>query len=82
MALRIGLLESSALQNDGHDVPVILQCRTPQETNPKGNWGPILLLNSAPLNGDVDILNLGSLVCGIIMGLTQPHATSEFEGTT
>ncbi len=34
MALRIGLLRSSALQNDGHDVPVILQCRTPQETNP------------------------------------------------
>ena len=40
MALGIGLLRSSALQNDGHDVPVILQCRTPRETNPKGHWGP------------------------------------------
>ncbi len=40
MALRIGLLKSSALQNDGLDAPVILQCRTPQETNPKGHWGP------------------------------------------
>jgi hypothetical protein len=40
MALRIGLPGSSALQNDGLDVPVILQCRTPQETNPKGHWGP------------------------------------------
>ena len=41
MALRIGLLRSSALQNDGRITPVILQCRTPQETNPKGHWGPI-----------------------------------------
>ena len=40
MALRIGLLESSALQNYGLDAHVILQCRTPQETNPKGQWGP------------------------------------------
>ncbi len=40
MALRIGLLRSLALQNDGLDAPVILQCRTPQETNPKGHWGP------------------------------------------
>ena len=40
MALRIGLLRSSALQNDGFDAPVILQCRTPQGTNPKGHWGP------------------------------------------
>ena len=40
MALRIGLPGSSALQNDGHIMPVILQCRTPQETNPKGHWGP------------------------------------------
>ena len=40
MALRIGLLRSSALQNDGRIVPVILQCRTPHETNPKGHWGP------------------------------------------
>ena len=29
MALRIGLLRSSALQDDGLDAPVILQCRTP-----------------------------------------------------
>ena len=35
MALRIGPLRSSALQNDGLDAPVILQCRTPQETNPQ-----------------------------------------------
>ncbi len=40
MALRIGPLRSSALQNDRLDAPVILQCRTPQETNPKGHWGP------------------------------------------
>jgi hypothetical protein len=40
MALRIGLLKSSALQNDGLDGPVILQFRTPQETNPKGHSGP------------------------------------------
>ena len=40
MALRIGLLKSSALQNDGRIKPVILQCRTPQETNPKGQSGP------------------------------------------
>ena len=38
MALRIGLPGSSALQNDGLDVPIILQCRTPRETNPKGHW--------------------------------------------
>ena len=40
MALKIGLLGSSALQNDGRAAPVILQCRTPRETNPKGHWGP------------------------------------------
>jgi hypothetical protein len=44
MALRIGLPGSPALQNDGLDMPVILQCRTPQETNPKGNGGPIYFL--------------------------------------
>ena len=36
MALGIGLLRSSALQIHGHITPVILQCRTPQKTNPKG----------------------------------------------
>ena len=40
MSLRIGLLRSSALQTDGRIKPVILQCRTPQETNPTGHWGP------------------------------------------
>jgi hypothetical protein len=40
IALRMRLLRRSALQNDGLDVPVILQCRTPQETNPKGHWVP------------------------------------------
>ena len=40
MALGIGLPRSSALQNDGLDAPVILQCRTPQKTNPKGHWVP------------------------------------------
>ena len=40
MALRIGLPGSSALQNDAHFKPVILQCQTPRETNPKGHWGP------------------------------------------
>jgi len=45
MALRIGLPRSSALQNDGLDVPVILQCRTPRETNPKGHWGAKILFH-------------------------------------
>ncbi len=45
MALRIGLLTTSALQNDGLDVPVILQCRTPQETDPKGQWGANLIFD-------------------------------------
>jgi hypothetical protein len=40
MALRNGLLRSSALQTDGFDAPVILQCRTLQVTNPKGHWWP------------------------------------------
>ena len=31
MALRIALLRSAALQNDGHITPVRLQCRAPQE---------------------------------------------------
>ncbi len=39
MAVRIGLLRSSALQNGGLDVSLILQCRTSQETNPKRHWG-------------------------------------------
>ncbi len=56
MALRIGLLTSSALQNDGRIKPVILRCRTPQETNPKGHWGPNYFLRKPPPNGDVDLL--------------------------
>jgi hypothetical protein len=32
MGFRIHLLRSSALQNEGLDVPVSLQCRSPQET--------------------------------------------------
>ncbi len=39
MALRIGFPGSSALQNDGFDVPAILQCRTLQETNTNGQLG-------------------------------------------
>ena len=45
MGLRIGLLGSSALQNDGPITPIILQCRTPQETNPEGRWGVKLLFD-------------------------------------
>ena len=45
MALKIGLLRSSALQNDGHIKPVILQFRTPQETNPNGHWGAKLFFH-------------------------------------
>jgi hypothetical protein len=41
MALRIGLLGISAVHNDKGDVPIILHCRTPQETNPKSHWGSI-----------------------------------------
>ena len=44
MAFRIGLLRSSALPNDGRTKPVILQCRAPQETDPKGHWGQIVFL--------------------------------------
>ena len=40
MALGIGLLWNSALQIDEHNKPVILQCRTLQETSPEGHWGP------------------------------------------
>ena len=40
MALRIGFPGGLALQNDGLDVPLIVQCRTPRETNPKGHRGP------------------------------------------
>jgi hypothetical protein len=47
MALRIGLLRRSALQNDGLDVPVILQCRTHRETNPKGHLGPNYFLRKS-----------------------------------
>ena len=50
MAFRIVLLTSSALQNDGLDVPVILQCRTPQETNPKGHWSRL----AGPITGWMD----------------------------
>ncbi len=47
MALRIGLPGSSALQNDGHIVPVTLQCQTPRETNPKSHWGPNYFLGKS-----------------------------------
>ena len=47
MALRIGLPGSSAFQNDGLDVPVILQCRAPRETNPRGHWGPNCFLRNS-----------------------------------
>jgi hypothetical protein len=40
MAFRIGHLWSSAVQNDEQITLVILYCRTPQETNPKGHWEP------------------------------------------
>ena len=62
MAVRIGLLRTSALQNDGRIKPVILQCRTPQETNPKGHWGPTYFLRNSPLNGDVDLLAASCLL--------------------
>ena len=47
LALRIGLLRSSAVQNDGRIKPVMLQCRTPRETNPKGHWGPNYFLRKS-----------------------------------
>ena len=56
MVLKIELLKSAALPNDGDILPVILQCRTPQETNPKGLWGPNHFLRKPPPNGDVDLL--------------------------
>jgi hypothetical protein len=37
LAISIGLLESSALQKGGHIKPIILQRRTPRETNPTGH---------------------------------------------
>jgi hypothetical protein len=39
MALMIGLLWSSAVQNDRHITLVLVHCRNPQETNPNGHWG-------------------------------------------
>ena len=56
MALRIGLLGSSALQNEGQDMPVILQSRTPQVTNPKSHWVPNCILKEPHPNGDVYLL--------------------------
>ena len=47
MALRIGLPGSSAMQNDEHIKPVILQSRTRRETNPKGHWGPNYFLRKS-----------------------------------
>ena len=71
MALRIGLPGSSALQNDGHIVPVILQCRTPQETNPKGQWGPnyFLIKSNVLFSSLVVLLYLGPLT---VAGSDQP----------
>jgi hypothetical protein len=45
-ALRIGLPGSSALQKDGLAEPVILQSRTPRETNSKGQWGAKLIYST------------------------------------
>jgi hypothetical protein len=45
--LRIGIPGSSALQNDGFDVPVILQCRTLRETNHKSYWRAKLLFEKS-----------------------------------
>jgi hypothetical protein len=36
--------------------PAILQCRTPQETNPEGHWRPNYFLRNSHPNGDVDLL--------------------------
>ena len=66
MALRIGLLRSSALQNDGLDVPVILQFRTPRETNPKGHWGPKYFLGKSIMNAFRLSLNAWERAC--VMG--------------
>ena len=67
MALRIGLLRSSALQNDGLDVPVSLQCRTPQETNPKGHWGPnCFLIKIVFFSSLVVLVCIGSLNGGAV----------------
>jgi hypothetical protein len=84
MALRIGLLMSSALQHDGLDAPVILQCRPPQGSNPQGHWGPnyffiksLLLLyvlmsrfcTGANFNTEADGVGKWMLPC------TRTHAT-------
>ena len=61
MALRIGLPGSSAMQNDGHIKPVMLQCRTPRDTNPKGHWGAKLLLEkTSSFSSPVVLVCLGS----------------------
>ena len=44
MALKIGLPGSSALQNDGHLKPVILQCRTPRKPILRAIGGQIYFL--------------------------------------
>jgi hypothetical protein len=54
--------EEFGTENYGFDVPVILQCRTPQETNPEGRWGSNYCLRISPPNGDVDLL-AGSDTC-------------------
>ena len=58
LPLWIGLLKSSALQNYGLDAPVILQCRTPQETNPKGHGGQITF-SSNPCSCSLHVPSLG-----------------------
>ncbi len=40
MPRRVGLRESSALQHQTRIYSVIFEYQTPQETNPKGHWGP------------------------------------------
>ncbi len=48
MALRNGLLRGSALQHDGFDAPVILQCRTLQENKSYGPLGATLRFHKFP----------------------------------
>ncbi len=63
VALRIGLLRSSAPQNNGHDVNVTLQLRIPRDTNFQSYWEPsyLLIKSCLLLSFLVVLVCLGSL---------------------
>jgi hypothetical protein len=64
--------EEPALQTDGRDVHVILQCRTPRDTNPKGHWRQIVFFeNPCFLFSLVVLVCLGSIKVRLEKGFLQ-----------